>query len=387
MKKILILANKYPNILEPTTNMFIQQLAWAFSDMNYDCQVICPLPINLNRKYNLIPYECNEETENGNKVKIYHPKYISLGQSGKFLQKFRVKFTTKMYEMAVDRILKRMCKKPDYIYSYFLCPTSVVASRLGKKYHIPAFMEHGEALYTGNEKYGNEKLKKELTGLTGVIAVSNQNKRYVVDSGIVDENIVTVYPNCFREERFYHINKKEARKHFGWNEEMFIVGFAGSFDNRKGVLRLQSAVDKLENVYFACAGSGEDKPTSKKCIWAKPVLHSELVYFYNSLDVFVLPTLAEGSCTATAEAIGCGCPIISSNKEFNENLCDTSNSILVNPESIEDIKNAIEMLYNDRNLVKNMSKGSMEKAKNLRQKDRMIKVSEFIEKMVKEEIK
>lgn len=385
MKKILILANKYPNILEPTTNMFIQQLAWAFADMNYNCQVVCPLPINLNRKYNSIAYVCDEETENGNRVKVYHPKYISLGQSGKFLQKFRVKITTWFYEKAVDKILKKMREKPDYIYAYFLCPTSVVASRLGKKYHIPAFMEHGEALYAGNEKYGNNILKKELTGLKGVIAVSNQNKRYVVDSGIVNENIVTVYPNCYREERFYHIDKKEARKHFGWDEEKFIVGFAGSFDNRKGVLRLQTAVDRLENVYFACAGNGEDKPTSDKCVWAKPVLHSELVYFYNALDVFVLPTLAEGSCTATAEAIGCGCPIISSDKEFNENLCDINNSILINPESVEDIKNAIETIYNDRNLLDKMSKGSLEKAKTLKQKDRMIKVSDFIEKMSKEE--
>lgn len=385
MKKILILANKYPNILEPTTNMFIQQLAWAFADMNYNCQVVCPLPINLNRKYNSIAYVCDEETENGNRVKVYHPKYISLGQSGKFLQKFRVKITTWFYEKAVDKILKKMREKPDYIYAYFLCPTSVVASRLGKKYHIPAFMEHGEALYAGNEKYGNNILKKELTGLKGVIAVSNQNKRYVVDSGIVNENIVTVYPNCYREERFYHIDKKEARKHFGWDEEKFIVGFAGSFDNRKGVLRLQTAVDRLENVYFACAGNGEDKPTSDKCVWAKPVLHSELVYFYNALDVFVLPTLAEGSCTATAEAIGCGCPIISSDKEFNENLCDINNSILINPESVEEIKNAIETLYKNRKLLNKMSMGSQEKAKTLKQKDRMQKVSEFIKKMAKEE--
>lgn len=95
-------------------------------------------------------------------------------------------------------------------------------------------MEHGEALYYGNEKYGNEYLKKELKGLKGVIAVSNQNKHYVVDSGIVDERITTVYPNCFREERFHYIDKEIAREHFGWDKDLFIVGYAGSFDERKG---------------------------------------------------------------------------------------------------------------------------------------------------------
>ena len=388
MKKILILANKYPNIIEPTTNMFIQQLAWAFADMGYECQVVCPLPINLNIHYKKVQYECYEKTENGNKVKIFHPRYISLGQSGKFLQKIRVKYTTNMYEKSVDKVIKNMTKKPDYLYSYFLCPTSVVASRLGKKYNIPAFMEHGEALYTGDEKYGNKKLKEELTGLTGVIAVSNQNKRYVVDSGIVKENIVKVYPNCFREERFYHIDKKKARKHFGWNENMFLVGYAGSLDERKGANRLQEAVDSLENVYFAIAGKGKIKINSNKCIWSKPIAHNELVYFYNSLDVFVLPTLAEGSCTATAEAIGCGCPIISSNREFNENLCNEDNSILINPNSIQEIKNAIEKLYKDRKLLNAMSEGSIKKAESLKQKDRMKKVAEFMEgeKNVKNDI-
>ena len=159
-KTILILANKYPNIVEPTTNVFIQQLVWQFADMGYECLVACPMPINFNIKYFNIPFEESELTENGNLVKVYRPKYISMGQSGKLLQKKRVLFTTKTYEIAVEKVIKKIGKLPDFIYSYFLCPTSVVASRLGLKYHIPAFMEHGEAIYKGNEKYGNDYLKK-----------------------------------------------------------------------------------------------------------------------------------------------------------------------------------------------------------------------------------
>lgn len=378
-KKILVLANKYPNDVEPTTNMFIQQLAWEFADQGFECEVVCPMPVNFNMRYLRVCDEKQEITENGNRVKVYYPKYLSLGQSGRIMQKFRVRVTTKLYEIAVGHILNQMDKKPDYIYSYFLCPTSVVASRLGIKYNIPAYMEHGEGLYAGDEKYGNKQLKKELRGLTGVIAVSNQNKGYVVDSGIVDEKKVTVYPN-YREERFYPMDKAVARQYFGWNDE-FVVGYAGRFDEEKGILRIQKAVDQLEGVQFACAGSGKLVPTSPKCIWKKPILQKELVYFYNALDVFVLPTLVEGSCTATAEAIGCGCPIISSDRSFNENLCDETNSILIDPNSVEEIKNAIEALYNDRNLLQKLSKGSLEKAKKLRQRDRMKAVICFMEDM------
>ena len=382
-KSIMVLANKYPNILEPTTNMFIQQLAWQFADMGLECIVVCPLPVNMNIKYKNIPFLEEETSDNDMTIKVYHPKYISLGQSGSCLQKQRVLFTTKMYEGAVKKVLEKLERKPDYLYSYFLTPTSVVASRLGKKYNIPAFMEHGEALYEGDKKYGNEKLNKELTGLKGVIAVSNQNRHYVVDSNIVKDEIVRVYPNCFREERFHYIDKIEARKHFGWDPNAFIVGFAGSFDDRKGILRLQAAVEKCSDVYFAVAGKGELAPSGDRCIWAKPVLHSDLVYFYNALNVFVLPTLAEGSCTATAEAIGCGCPIISSDRAFNESLCFPDNSIVVDPNNIEEIANAIETIHNNPNLENNLRNGSLKHAEDLKQGKRMKSILMFMEEQSK----
>lgn len=378
-KSIMILANKYPNPIETTTNMFIQQLAWEFADMGYECYVICPMPINLNLRYVNMAFKSSEQTENGNTVTVYRPKYISLGQSGNWLVKKRVLFTTKAYELAVESVIKRINQLPDLIYAYFLCPTSVVASRLGKKYNIPAFMEHGEALYYGDKKYGNDYLKKELLGLKGVIAVSNQNKHYVVDSGIVSEKITLVYPNCFREERFHRIDMNEAREYMGWDQDKFIVGFAGSFDERKGTLRLQAACEKLEDVYFACAGKGELTPTSSKCVWAKPVLHKDLPYFYSALNAFVLPTLAEGSCTATAEAIGCGCPILSSDRPFNENLCFPENSIVFDPENVDEIAAAIEQVRTTPGLEESLRMGSLKISESLKQGKRMREIAKFME--------
>lgn len=38
--------------------------------------------------------------------------------------------------------------------------------------------------------------------------------------------------------------------------------------------------------------------------------HDALVDFYNSLDLFVLPSRTEGFCCAYVEAIGCGVPVM-----------------------------------------------------------------------------
>lgn len=382
----MVITNKYPNETDPNVCVFIQQLVWSIADLGYKCMVVVPMPLNLNKAYRNFPERKEEITENGSKIIVYYPKYISAGQAGMFLQKTRVRFTTDMFTKAVDKVLSELTEKPDVLYSHFICPAGVSASRLGKKYHIPAFMAHGEATYSGDKKYGNKILSKELNGLKGVIAVSSQNKSYCTDAGIVPEEIIGVFPNAYRPERFYKREKSAARKRLGLPEELFIVGFCGSFDERKGVLRLQEAIDQLNNVYFVCAGKGKLKPDSPKCLWAKPVNNNELAWFYSALDVFVLPTEHEGCCNAIVEAIACGCPVISSDRSFNYDICDETNSILVEPDNVDEIKNAILKLYENEELRIKLSRGSIMRSRTLTLNNRADSIMKFIKSKIGEQL-
>lgn len=378
MDSICVIVNKYPNSVEPNVCVFIQQLIWSLADMGIQCSVICPMPLNFNIKYIKIPFKCIEKNENGKEIIVYRPKYFSLGQGGRVLQKWRVAVTTNVHTFAVNKVLKMMKKKPDVLYSHFICPPGVTAARLGRKYSIPSFMACGEALYVGDTKYGNKKLAKELSGLSGLIAVSSQNKDYCVNAGIVDESIVRIFPNGYRRERFIQHDKLEARKKFGWDTNAFIVGFCGSFDERKGILRLQNAVGQIDGVQFACAGKGKQVPTSEKCIWARPVNNSDLAWFYSALDVFALPTRHEGCCNAIVEAIACGCPIISSDRPFNVDICDETNSILIEPDDVEQLSSAIKELKDDSEKRDRLSRGSLEKAKTLTLEQRAHNIVDFI---------
>lgn len=378
MKSIMIITNKYPNTADPNVCVFVQQLVWTIADLGYRCTVVVPLPINLNKTFMSFPKKKEEVTENGSRIIVYYPRYVSAGQAGTLLQKMRVRFTTDRFTRAVDSVLAEFEEKPDVLYSHFICPAGVAASRLGKKYGIPAFMAHGEATYSGGRKYGNQVLKKELDGLKGVVAVSSQNKSYCADNGIVSENIIEVFPNGYRPERFYKRDKNEARKRFGLPEDKFIAGFCGSFDKRKGVLRLQEAVKQLDQVYFACAGKGKLVPDSSKCLWSKPVNNDELAWFYSAMDVFVLPTEHEGCCNAIVEAIACGCPIISSDRSFNYDICDKTNSILIDPDKVEEIKNAIRKLRDNEKLRAQLAEGSIAKAGELTLNRRAKNIMEFM---------
>lgn len=382
MKEICILVNKYPNSLEPTTCVFIQQLVWTFADLDCKCSVIAPLPVNLNYKYAKMPATREEVNENGKVIDVYHPKYISFGQGGRFLQKVRVALTTFLYSKAVEKIIAKKAKnnKNLILYSHFICPSGVVAANLGKKFNLKSFMAHGEAIYSGDKKYGSKKLKKIFSNLNGVIAVSQQNKDFLVDDDVIDENKVGIFPNGYREERFYSMDKTAARKHFGWDDDKFIVGFCGSFDDRKGILRVEKACDKFDDVYFACAGKGALMPTSSKCILKKSIKNDELLYFYNAIDVFVMPTQNEGCCNAIVEAIACGCPVVSSDKSFNYDILNKNNSILVNPNNVDEIYKAIKEIKDNDKKREKMHKESIEFSKNLTLKKRAKNILNFFDK-------
>lgn len=95
-------------------------------------------------------------------------------------------------------------------------------------------------------------------------------------------------------------------------------------------------------------------------------------------DVFVLPTLAEGCCNAIIEAMACGLPIISSDLPFNDDILDDACSIRINPKSVNEIANAIQLLCGNPNLQNQMSKASLDKAASLTIENRAKKIVDFM---------
>lgn len=381
MKKrtIVVLANKYPNFLEPNVNVFTQQITWSLVDQGCECIVICPVAINYNKRNKEFPYVREEVTESGKTIKIYHPRYVGFGQNGSLL-KARVALTTKFYIKAVEKVLKDLMKEEIVLFAEFLCPSGVAASVLGKKYGLKAYMQCGEATYQGDKRYGNKKLVKLLSGLTGVIALSGHIKNYLLDAGIYPSEKIVIFPSGYRSDRIYQRDKCEARKRLNLPQDKFIVGFCGSYDERKGVLRLDKAVDDIADtdIVLAAVGKGKIQPQSEKCVLTGPINHVDLGWFYSAIDVFAFPTYNEGCCTAIVEAIACGCPIISSNRAFNFEICDDTNSILIEPDDIKAMSDNILLLKNNPELRERLSKGSLEKGKELSLDDKAKKVLEYI---------
>ena len=169
----------------------------------------------------------------------------------------------------------------------------------------------------------------------------------------------------------------KSRHKMSLPENELIVGFVGSFDERKGINRLEEAVGRVDGVKLACAGTGDLLPSSSRCIFARQVNNEDLPWFYSAVDFFALPTLQEGCSNAIIEALGSGLPIISSDEAFNHDILDSSCSILINPLDIEEIAYAIERMKSET-LRSKLAAGSLEKAKKFTLKQRAKNISNYL---------
>ena len=156
--------------------------------------------------------------------------------------------------------------------------------------------------------------------------------------------------------------------------------FVGSIEPRKGLHFLIEALGKVkEDFHLSIAGSfvGHEEYYEKLINLAKinhiqnkisflgRISDEEKEALLNKAYTFVFPTQNEGCCNAIVEAIACGCPIISSDRAFNADICDHTNSLLVDPDNVDEIRNAILRVKEDNNLRQSLGEGSLRKSKEL----------------------
>jgi glycosyltransferase involved in cell wall biosynthesis len=83
---------------------------------------------------------------------------------------------------------------------------------------------------------------------------------------------------------------------------------------------------------------------------------------YSGAEVFVFPSLYEGFGLPPLEAMACGTPVIASNVSSVPEVVGEA-GLLVDPESVEAIRGAIERVLNDQPLRASLREKGMEQAK------------------------
>lgn len=383
MKNILFVG-MYPNNVNKYCNVFFQNLIFAIADSGVNCTVISPVPITRYRKrIRTIPKETYHYTPKGTPVKVYYPRYCSA--SSKQILFFNTEHISEaLFEKSAMKVARNLKDQYDAVYGHFFLYGGLAAIRIGKYLNIPSFFAYGECDFESQVRrtYGFPK-PAQLEGLRGIVSVSTKNTNELNSLGIVKDVPIVTVPNATDLNLFVKRDKNECRKKLNMPLDKFIVGFVGGFIERKGDKRLLMAANKIDDVYLAFAGRGENPPQGERVVFCRALEHDDVSLFLNAIDVFCLPTLSEGSCNAVIEAMSCGCPIISSDLPFNDDVLTTDNSIRIDPTSIDEIKNAIIKLKDNHEYRETLAHNALELSREFGITKRAEKILAFMsEKMV-----
>lgn len=218
--------------------------------------------------------------------------------------------------------------------------------------------------------------------VSGVVCVSTKNMEESIRLGLTTKEKCIVLPNAIDTAVFHKMDKLQCRQELGIDPQLFVVIYVGQFLHRKGYDRLAAAIDRLDDkgigvVFLGKAKEGKE-PQCKGIIYQGFTNQQEIAKHLNAADVFVLPTLAEGCCNAIVEAMACGLPIISSDLPFNHDILDSNNALLIDPNSVEQIAEAIKTVKDDKALQASLAAQSLEKAQSLALPDRAQRIITFI---------
>lgn len=346
VKHILVCSDQYPTENDPVYP-FVEQFVNAVASLGIRVSVVAPQSLTKHffRKTKLHPVFRKIKKKNSVIVDVYQPYMITLGSRFPKINRFFQKY-------AINRSLRKLPEKPDVCYGHFWrCAYNLY--EFACKNNLPLFVASGEAEIAKETNIPYADLRPFLDYYSGLICVSSKNKAESIKLGYLTSQKNIVAPNAIDSEIFYCKNKGDLRRKYGYSQNLFIVAFVGNFINRKGPQRVAEAVKEIgkKNIGVFFIGKKRDSigidPECPGILYKGVVEHEKLIDYLNMADVFVLPTLAEGCCNAIVEAMACGLPIISSNLPFNDDILNEKNSIRINPESIEEIKQAINFLYAD----------------------------------------
>ena len=341
---VCIVTNGYPTPNDPGMFVFVDQLASAWADMGVQVTVICPIPrfVEYFDKKRFYKSTWKKNTLQGNPINVLSPRYFRFADRKiGFINTQRISYDG--FQRGVIKAIEKMTNKPDVIYSHFL-PAGCHAGDAGRQLKIPAFCAFGESTLWSIEKWDRKIVKESLSNLSGIVSVSTENKRVLVDNDLYREGNIEVFPNGVDHSLFYQRNRQVIRSKFGFPEDAFIGAFTGAFNDDKGVMRAQEAAIKAGNVQMIYIGGGTGKPEGANILFSGRLPHEKIPEYLSAADFFILPTKAEGCCNAIIEAMACGLPIISANGAYNNDILSEKYSIRTDPTDIDAMANAIRIL-------------------------------------------
>ena len=366
--RVLAICN-YPSDTNPSYQVFIRALLMELAALDVEITVLAvERLVNLAKKGTGFRLAPRFEMRDG--LPIYRPRCLTSIPSLPLGINARG-WRSKAHIGAVLRAAKGLPGPFDLCLGYFLYPHGAAAAQVAAARGIPAAVLLGESDMGRYESVRNrDEISRLLASFAGIVSNSPVITKRCIERYGLPETKIRTFPNGIDDKLFYPRDREAARQHCQLPLERPIVVFVGHLIERKGPLRVLEAVQSQPEIGVVFLGKGPQVPEGPQVLFQGEVLHDEVPIWLSAADVFVLPTMNEGCSNAILEALSCGLPVVSSDLPFNHAILDKEVAILVDPNDVAALSQAIVTLIDNPEQREAMGKAALQKAQSYLLADR-----------------
>lgn len=224
----------------------------------------------------------------------------------------------------------------------------------------------------GNCIHGS-KIKSIIGTIEGILYTKRDNyknvDRYICPSFFLENKLIEANSNVYKGKTIAIHNFIDLKDKINVNKEEYVLYF-GRIAEEKGFKTFIETCKKLPNIKFKVAGTG---PLSELCDEVKNVefvgfkIGKDLEELIAKAQFSVYPSIWYENCPLSIlESESLGTPVITAKYGGMMELVENNiTGLLIDEINVENLKNAIESLYNDRNKIQEMSKNCIDKRENM----------------------
>ena len=236
--------------------------------------------------------------------------------------------------------------RPDVVYAHYLVPAGVAAAAAARLAGTGLVVTaHGRDVRNVDAIRGVRGLTALATGRANtVVAVSDYLRRELLRKLPGLEDRIEVIDSGVDLDRFRGRDAAEARGRLGWEGEEPFYLFVGRLDERKNVLRLAEAFERLGRGSLAFVGDGPLRPALE----GRPgvrlvgrVQHDEVATWISACDVLCQPSLVEPFGQALLEAMASERSVVATEIGGPPEFVGAEAGVLVDPLSVAAIADGL----------------------------------------------
>ena len=194
--------------------------------------------------------------------------------------------------------------------------------------HDLGVLRHPEWFNRWTRTYSRLAVPRVVAAAHRVIAVSEFTRRELAELLRVPDERIRVVPNAVAD--VFAADGPRAEGDY--------VLAVGTLEPRKNLARIAAAVDGELRVVGARGWGGVDPPAN--VVWLGDVDDERLAALYRGARCLVYASLYEGFGIPVAEALACGCPVVTSGGSAMQELAG-EDAVYVDPYDVESIRDGI----------------------------------------------